>query len=101
MERIKENGWNVNLLAVRSWAAAVRRGQVGDNTRHEDRVRAIRGELREFERATVEASEHLPGFTEQQEELADIILVCLTSLCELKTDVGDMLDQKIKFNNVR
>lgn len=101
MEKIKANGCNVNLLAIRSWVTALKRGQIGDNTRHEDRVRAIRGELREFERATVEASEHLPGFTEQEEELADIILVCLTSLCELKTDVGDLLDQKIRFNNGR
>ena len=91
----------MNLLMVRSWAAAVRRGQVDERTRHEDRVRAIRGELREFERATVEALEHLPGFTEQQEELADIILVCLTSMYEMKTNVSDLLDQKIKFNNVR
>ena len=92
---------DVRWLTALSYIVAVTRGKVGKWTRHDDRVRAIKEELREFAEATPKKSEHLPEYSEQEEELADIILVCLTSLAELRTDVVDLLNKKIRFNYTR
>lgn len=49
-------------------------------------------------------SKHIPDYTEQQEELADVILSALTELrkiCEGKCFVSDVLYAKIEYNRNR
>ena len=46
-------------------------------------------------------SEHLPEYTEAQEELADIIIGCMTELFKRGVDVDKIIDAKIEFNEQR
>lgn len=46
-------------------------------------------------------SEHLPEYTEAQEELADILITCLTELDRRKVDVEEIIMKKIEFNKIR
>ena len=101
MSEDKQYMCNINFIAMRSWAAATKRGQINDRTCHDNMVRNIKKELKEFAEATPGRSEHLPEYSEQEEELADIILVCLTSLAELGTNVAQLLIDKTRFNFTR
>lgn len=63
----------------------------------------INGEMMTF---FVEASEdkesvHLPEYTEAQEELADILICCMTELVKRGVNVDKIIDAKIKFNENR
>ena len=56
----------------------------------------------EFIKANEEKpSEHLPEYTEAQEELADILITCLTELDRRKVDVEEIIMKKIEFNKIR
>lgn len=46
-------------------------------------------------------SKHIPPFSETEEELADVILVCLTTLHGMDTDIEKLLSEKCKFNITR
>lgn len=43
-------------------------------------------------------SKHIPPFNETEEELADVILVCLTTLHSMNVDIEKLLTKKCKFN---
>lgn len=62
---------------------------------------AVWQELDEFHHATNHPSEHLPQYTQRQEELADVLICCLTELhCE-GVDVQKIIEEKITYNNKR
>jgi hypothetical protein len=46
-------------------------------------------------------SNHLPGYTEAQEELADILITCLTELHRRDTDIEKIVSEKVKYNKTR
>jgi hypothetical protein len=59
-------------------------------------------EVNEFAEASEDKkSEHLPEYTEAQEELADIIIGCMTELFKRGVDVDKIIDAKIEFNEQR
>lgn len=73
---------NADFMARWALLQAFRRGKTTENMTHEEIYNGIKEELDEFLNATDEPSEHLPQFTQRQEELADIILACMSELCK-------------------
>ena len=93
---------DLNQLASTCHMIAVNRGKVGDKIKHWKSASSISDELMEFIRASEEKpSEHLPEYTEAQEELADILITCLTELDRRKVDVEEIIMKKIEFNKIR
>lgn len=102
----KESSSNddVNVLASFSYDLAIKRGKTGLNLSIDDICNCIGEELEELRNATEKQSKHIPDYTEQQEELADVILAGLTELrkiCEGKCFVSDVLSAKIEYNRNR
>lgn len=102
----KESSSNddVNVLASFSYDLAIKRGKTGLNLSIDDICNGIGEELEELRSATENTSEHIPDYTEHQEELADVILAGLTELrkiCEGKCFVSDVLSAKIEYNRNR
>lgn len=59
-------------------------------------------EMLEFNAASeTKPSEHLPEYTEAQEELADIIICGLTELHRRNVDIEELVIKKIEFNERR
>ena len=73
---------NADFMAMWALTFAIKRGKTRENMTHEEIYNGIKEELDEFLNATDEPSEHLPQFTQRQEELTDIILACMTELCK-------------------
>lgn len=80
----------------------MRRGKINKFTSGKAIILAISSEWRELLGATKFKSEHLPQYSEQEEEAADIIIATLTYLhrigCE---DVEQLIKDKISFNERR
>lgn len=69
---------------------------------HLDTFFSIFSELKEFREASeIEKSEHLPEYTQAQEELADVLICCLTELHRRGTNVEEIIKAKIEFNKTR
>lgn len=92
----------LNKLAVKCFEIAMRRGKINKFTSGKAIILAISSEWRELLGATKFKSEHLPHYSEQEEEAADIIITTLTYLhrigCE---DVEQLIKDKISFNEKR
>lgn len=104
-ESLSSNNYDdVNVLASLSYNLAIKRGKTGLNLSIDDICNGIGEELEELRNATEKQSKHIPDYTEQQEELADVILAGLTELrkiCEGKCFVSDVLSAKIEYNRNR
>lgn len=87
--------------AAESYANALQRGKITPLNTHEDIVAGITDEIREFQEATDAPSEHLPHYTQRQEELADILICCLTELHREKVGITNLITAKIEFNKTR
>lgn len=93
---------DLNTLSSTCHKIAIKRGKVGDEIIHWKSASSISDELMEFIKANEESpSEHLPEYTEAQEELADILITCLTELDRRKVDVEEIIMKKIEFNKIR
>lgn len=69
---------------------------------HRESYVAILRELGEYDLASeLTKSEHLPQYTEAEEELADVLIVCLTELHRRGTNVEEIVKAKIEFNKTR
>lgn len=71
---------DIDFIAMQSFTSACRRGKTSMERTHEEICNGIESEFKEFRAATDEPSEHIPPFTQKQEELADIILSACTDL---------------------
>ncbi len=92
----------INDLARQSYNNAIARGKTGKDLLHDDIFFGIFEELKEFKQASeVKKSEHLPQYTQAQEELADILICCLTELHSRGTDVERIIKEKVEFNKTR
>lgn len=92
----------INDLAKQAHETAVRRGKTSEDALHLDTFFGILSELKEFREASeIDPSEHLPEYTEAQEELADVLICCLTELHRRDTNVEEILKAKIEFNKTR
>lgn len=80
----------------------MRRKKTKAEINHNKDVSSLSQEFTEFYQASETApSEHLPKYTEAQEELADILISCLTELYKRGTDIEGIIIEKITFNQQR
>lgn len=96
----------MNELALITYHSALERKKISDtrdySQMHDEAHRSLLDEVKEFSWAgEVAVSNHLPGYTEAQEELADILIVCLIELHRRGTDIDKLIERKIKFNLTR
>lgn len=89
---------NVNALAGMALAGAARRGKLDSVKCEKDQIVAIEAELNELKVAMDNTSEHLPRYSEREEEAADVIIATLTYLAMKGTDIDRLLTDKIMFN---
>lgn len=93
---------SMNLLASKCCYNALKRGKTSVFSEHDEDANSIMGEVKEFLLASEERmSEHLPDYTEAQEELADVLISCMTELFKRGVNVDDIVRQKIAFNESR
>ena len=93
---------HINDLARQAFDTAIIRGKTNKDLSHNDTFFGILEELKEFRQASeVTKSEHLPEYTEAQEELADVLIWCLTELHRRGTNIEEILKAKIEFNKTR
>jgi hypothetical protein len=58
--------------------------------------------LYEFERASEKVqSDHIPEYTQAQEELVDILITCLTELHRRNINIESIIKRKLSFNQTR
>lgn len=92
----------LNMLSARSYASAVNRGKTSSVCTHNDTFWGIFEELKEFREAYENTpSEHLPDYSQAQEELADILICCLTELHRRGVDIDKLILDKIQYNEER
>lgn len=92
----------INKLAEQAFNNAIIRGKTEKDMNHLDTLFGIFSELKEFRDASeVEKSEHLPQYTQAQEELTDVLICCLTELHRRGVDVERIIKEKIEFNKTR
>lgn len=92
----------INDLARQAFNIAIIRGKTEKDAGHLDTFFGILSELKEFREASeVEKSEHLPQYTEAQEELTDVLICCLTELYRREVDVERIVKEKVEFNKTR
>lgn len=92
----------INDLAKQAHETAVKRGKTSEDASHLDTFFSILSELKEFRAAgETKKSEHLPEYTETQEELTDVLICCLTELHRRGVDVEEILKAKINYNKTR
>lgn len=92
----------INELAKQAHETAVKRGKTSKDLSHDETFFGILEELREFRVASeFGKSKHLPEYTEAQEELADVLICCLTELHLRGVDVERIIKDKVEFNKTR
>ena len=92
----------INELAQTAFDTAIIRGKTAKDMNHLDTFFGILSELKEFREASeVDPSEHLPEYTQAQEELTDVLICCLTELHRRGVDVERIIKAKIGFNKKR
>lgn len=98
---------DLDKFAKRCYVCACKRGKVDCTIdsraeMHEESIRSLGSEFEEFSRASEsERSDHLSGYTEAEEELADLVIGGLTELYRRNVKVETILHQKASFNENR
>lgn len=85
-------------MAEKALETATKREKVDSRTTDMEQIAAIRAELAELADATEKKSVHIPYFTEQEEEAADVIIATLTYLARKGVDVDLLLISKMSYN---
>jgi len=93
---------DLNMLAQLTYHNALKRGRIKPKMTHFSTATDIQSELLEFAMASeTKPSEHLPQYTEAQEELADIVICGLTELYRRNVNVEAIIIEKVGFNETR
>lgn len=93
---------DLNKAARRAFENAVLRRKTTEQVSHYLDACGILKEIDEFQMASEDKiSQHLHIYTEAQEELADILISCLTELYKRGTDVEAIIRNKMNFNEQR
>lgn len=94
---------DLNHIADECGKTALKRGQIREGYfHHMEVVPAIRRELLEYTQAKENnPSEHIPEYTESEEEIADILIICLTELSRRNVNVEEIITKKLEFNKIR
>ena len=92
----------LNKLAALSKDIAIKRGKITSNSSPRASLYHISAEWRELLNATKFKSEHLPEWSEQEEEAADVLITTLTYLESIRCrNIENLLRAKIEFNSKR
>lgn len=92
----------LNKLAEKSYHIDMRRGKINIHTSRRAIINAISTEWRELFNAQKEPSNHLPQYTEQEEEAADVIITTMTFLHKIGcNNIEQLIRDKIDFNDHR
>lgn len=92
----------IDVLSEKAYNNALQRGKTSEVIDHWEDYRSIRAELEEFCCAYEDKpSEHLPEYTQSTEELADIMIACMTELYKRNVKVSEIVMRKIQFNTKR
>lgn len=91
---------NLSKLGKVSLSNAIKRGRVSESCDREDFLRDLQDELDEAKTACG-TSVHLAGVSAYHEELADVILVCLSALSHDGIDADELVKRKVDFNSGR
>lgn len=93
---------NINTLAREAYDNAVIRSKTTKYPSHEDNFFSIFEEFKELKEASeFIKSEHLPEYSETAEELADVLIACLTELHKRDVNIEAILRAKINYNKTR
>lgn len=89
----------LNALAEQNYESCIERGRIRRFMNHHECVEGIGEELQEFnDSSEFRKSEHLPQYTQAQEELADILISAMTELHRRNVDIERIVTDKINFN---
>lgn len=82
-------------------AIAKHRKQVDNFTTFNDFILGIRRELNELDNTNLLVSWHLPEYSDTAEELADVVITCMSMAEYFSIDLGEVIKAKIEYNNQR
>lgn len=86
----------------RALDCAVERGKVQPSkTTIKEWIKAISAEVDELSKAFKSPSTHIPLFTEVEEELADVVITCMSMAANYGIDLGKVIEAKMKYNEIR
>ena len=92
-------------LGFRAMLCAMKRGKVSMTAPLQARLNkqkaAIYGEANELLTAQDKPSEHIPDYTEQEEEAVDVLIASLTYLGLCGIDIDGAVEAKMNFNETR
>ena len=89
----------LNALAEQNYENCIERGRIRRFMMHYECAEGISQEVQEFvDSSEFKKSEHLPAYTEAQEELADILICAITELHRRNVNIEQIIKDKINFN---
>lgn len=92
---------NLNEIAKKAHDCAVRRGKISPIDEENDFYRDLLNEVAEVFDAEGKNSPHIENFTDFEEELADVILVAMSTLHHFGSNVDALIKAKMNFNRIR
>ena len=92
----------LNEIAQKAYDCAVKRGKIDpDNDENNNLHRDLLEEVAEVFESTGNISPHIKEYSDVEEELADVVLVALSTLQHFKCDIDSLIEAKMKFNQNR
>lgn len=86
----------LNEIAQKAYECAVRRGKIDpDNDSNNNLHRDLLEEVAEVFECTGEKSPHIKEYLDVEEELADVIIVALSTLHHFKCDIDSLIEAKL------
>lgn len=86
----------LNEIAQKAYECAVRRGKIDP-----DNDSNMLEEVAEVFECTGEKSPHIKEYLDVEEELADVIIVALSTLHHFKCDIDSLIEAKMNYNKNR
>lgn len=91
----------LNEIAQKAYECAVRRGKIDpDNDSNNNLHRDLLEEVAEVFECTGEKSPHIKEYLDVEEELADVIIVALSTLHHFKCDIDSLIEAKMNYNKI-
>ena len=92
---------SLNEIANKAHDCAFRRGKISlideENNFHRD----LLNEVAEVFNAEGKKSSHIEHFSDFEEELADVIIVAMSTLNHFGSDIDALIKEKMEFNQIR
>lgn len=85
----------------RALECAIKRGKLSGMLTQDVWASAIMDEVSELNIATSCNSQHIPLYAEYEEELADVVITCMSMAEWYAIDLGEVIDTKMKYNEER